>query len=73
MAVMRATLFRGMRPSDVRRKSRSDPPISHRSCIPAPIAALQQVLQPAQYQQWLAQKEAMRQKVEEKLMEKRAG
>lgn len=36
-------------------------------------ASLQRVLQPAQYQQWLAQKESMRQKLEEKLMEKRAG
>ena len=31
------------------------------------------VLEPAQYQQWLAQKETMRQKAEQKLMEKRAG
>lgn len=36
-------------------------------------ASLQKVLEPAQYQQWLAQKEAMRQKAEQKLMEKRAG
>lgn len=35
--------------------------------------ALQQALQPAQYQQWLATKEAIRQKAEEKLMEKKAG
>ncbi len=36
-------------------------------------ASLQNVLTPPQYQQWLAEKEAMRQKIEEKLMEKRAG
>ncbi|MCU0669686.1 MAG: hypothetical protein MUF70_10085 [Myxococcota bacterium] len=36
-------------------------------------ASLQKVLEPAQYQQWLAQKETMRQKAEQKLMEKRAG
>ena len=36
-------------------------------------AALQQTLQPAQYQQWLAEKEAIRQKAEEKVMEKKAG
>lgn len=36
-------------------------------------ASLQQTLQPAQYQQWLATKEAIRQKAEEKLMEKKAG
>ena len=36
-------------------------------------ASLEKVLQPAQYQQWLAEKEAMRQKAEQKLMEKRAG
>jgi hypothetical protein len=36
-------------------------------------AQLQGVLLPPQYQQWLAQKEEMRQKVEQKLMEKRAG
>ena len=36
-------------------------------------ASLQKVLLPPQYQQWLAEKEAMRQKVEEKLMEKRQG
>jgi hypothetical protein len=34
---------------------------------------LQGVLLPPQYQQWLAQKEEMRQKIEQKLMEKRAG
>jgi hypothetical protein len=34
---------------------------------------LQGVLSPPQYQQWLAQKEEMRQKIEQKLMEKRAG
>lgn len=36
-------------------------------------AQLQGVLLPPQYQQWLAQKEEMRQKIEQKLMEKRAG
>jgi hypothetical protein len=34
---------------------------------------LQGVLSPPQYQQWLAQKEEMREKIEQKLMEKRAG
>jgi hypothetical protein len=36
-------------------------------------ASLQKVLTPPQFQQWLAEKEAMRQKIEEKLMEKRQG
>lgn len=35
--------------------------------------ALQKVLTPQQYQQWLAQKEAMKQKVEAKLMEKQGS
>lgn len=35
--------------------------------------SLQKVLTPPQYQQWLAEKEAMREKVEQKLMEKRSG
>ena len=34
---------------------------------------LQGVVTPPQYQQWLAEKEAMRQKVEQKLMEKHKG
>jgi hypothetical protein len=36
-------------------------------------ASLQKVLLPPQYQQWLGEKEAMRQKVEAKLMQKRQG
>ncbi len=36
-------------------------------------AELQKVLLPPQYQQWLAEKEAMRQKAEEKLLEKHSG
>jgi len=36
-------------------------------------ASLEKVLLPPQYQQWLAEKEAVRQKVEAKLTEKRQG
>jgi len=36
-------------------------------------AELEKVLLPQQYQQWLAEKEAMKQKAEAKLMEKHAG
>ena len=36
-------------------------------------AELQTILSPPQYQQWLAEKEAMKQKVEQKLMEKHQG
>jgi hypothetical protein len=36
-------------------------------------AELQKILTPAQYQQWLVEKDAMKQKVEQKLMEKHSG
>jgi hypothetical protein len=36
-------------------------------------AELEKILTPAQYQQWLVEKDAMKQKVEQKLMEKRSG
>jgi hypothetical protein len=36
-------------------------------------AELEKILTPAQYQQWLVEKDAMKQKVEQKLMEKHSG